>query len=75
MSPGTSCSDAIMRVCPPRSVLASAESILRMESSAFSAFPSWIKPSSALMTTTPRMIEASIHKPSISLMKPAPSRT
>jgi len=54
---------------------ASADSMLRMESSAFSAFPSCRKPSTALMITTPVMIEASSHSPSISLTKPAASRT
>ena len=74
-SPGTSSSAGIMRVAPPRRVRASADSMLRIESSAFSALPSWMNPSSALMTTTPRMIAASIHRPSISLVKPAPSST
>jgi hypothetical protein len=37
MSPGTSCSAGIMRVSPLRSVRASAESMLRIDSSAFSA--------------------------------------
>ena len=40
MSPGTSCSAGIMRVSPPRSVRASADSMLRIDSSAFSALPS-----------------------------------
>ena len=40
MSPGTSSSAGIMRVSPPRTVLASADSMLRIESSAFSALPS-----------------------------------
>ena len=74
-SPGTSCSAGSMRVAPPRRVRASADSMLRIESSAFSARPSWMNPSSPLMTTTPRMIAASIHRPSIILVKPAPSST
>ena len=74
-SPGTSSSAAITRLSPPRTVLASADSILRIESSAFSALPSWRKPSNPLRRTTLRMIEASIHRLSISLMKPAPRRT
>ena len=74
-SPGTSSSAGIMRVSPPRVVLASAESMLRIESSAFSALPSWMKPSSALRSTTPKMIPASSHRPSISFTKPAPSST
>ena len=61
-SPGTSSSAGIMRVSPPRRVRASADSMLRIESSAFSALPSWMKPSSALRMTTPKMIEASSHK-------------
>ena len=75
MSPGTSCSAGIMALWPLRNVRASAESMLRIESSDFSARPSWMKPSKPLMTTTPRMIEASSHRPIISLMKPAASRT
>ena len=51
-SPGTSSSAGSMRVAPPRRVRASADSMLRIESSAFSALPSWMNPSSALMTTT-----------------------
>ena len=49
--------------------------MLRIESSAFSALPSWMKPSNALMTTTPVMIDASSQSPSISLTKPAAIRT
>ena len=75
MSPGTSCSAGIMAVCPLRKVLASADNMLRIESRDFSARPSWMKPSSPLMMTTPRMIEASSHRPIISLMKPAAMRT
>ena len=75
MSPGTSSSAGIRRVSPLRRVLASAESMLRIESSDFSARPSWRKPSRPLMMTTPRMIAASSHRPIISLMKPAASRT
>ena len=56
-------------------VRASAESMLRIESSAFSALPSWRNPSRALMITTPRMTAASSHRPTISFTKPAPSRT
>ena len=37
--------------------------MLRIESSAFSALPSWMKPSSALSSTTPKMIPASSHRP------------
>ena len=51
-----------MRVSPPRTVRASADSMLRIESSAFSALPSWMKPSSALRMTTPKMIAASSHR-------------
>ena len=47
-SPGTSSSAGMRRVSPPRMVRASAESMLRIESSAFSALPSWMKPSNAL---------------------------
>ena len=36
--------------------------MLRIESSAFSALPSWMKPSSALRMTTPKMIAASSHR-------------
>ncbi len=74
-SPGTSSSAGIRRVSPPRMVLASAESMLRIESSAFSALPSWMNPSRALRITTPRMTAASSHRPTISFTKPAPSRT
>ena len=74
-SPGTRLSAGIMRVSPSRRVRASADSMLRMESSAFSARPSWMKPSKAFSSTTPRMIPASSHRPSISLVKPAPSST
>ena len=56
-SPGTSSSAGIMRVSPPRRVRASADSMSRIESSAFSALPSWTNPSSPLSTTTPRMID------------------
>ena len=62
-------------VLPPRNVRASAESMLRIESRDFSARPSWMKPSSELRMTTARMIEASSHRPIISLTKPAASRT
>ena len=75
MSPGTSVSAGIIDVCPLRSVRASDESMLRIESSDFSARPSCRKPSSPLMMTTPRMIEASSHRFIISLMKPAASST
>ena len=74
-SPGTSWSAAIMRVSPPRTVRASADNMFRIESRAFSARPSWMKPSSAFRTTTPKIIAASSHRFSISLAKPAPSRT
>ena len=75
MSPGTTSSAGIMRVSPPRRVRASADSMLRIDSSAFSALPSWINPSSALRMTTPKMIAASTHRLSISLVKPAPTST
>jgi hypothetical protein len=74
-SPGTSCSAGSIRVSPPRTVRASAESMLRIESSAFSALPSWMNPSSALRTTTAKVIAASTHSPSMSLVNPAPSNT
>ena len=74
-SPGTSCSAGSMRVSPPRTVRASAESMLRIESSAFSALPSWMNPKSPLRTTTAKMIAASTHRLSISLVNPAPRRT
>ncbi|MDT4837681.1 hypothetical protein FQZ97_714200 [compost metagenome] len=51
-SPGTSSSAGIIRVSPPRVVRASAESMLRIESSAFSALPSWRNPSNPLRITT-----------------------
>jgi Polyphosphate kinase 2 (PPK2) len=65
----------IMRVSPVRMVRASADSMLRMESSAFSALPSCRNPSTALRTTTAKMIPASIHWLTIILMNPAASST
>ncbi len=70
MSPGTRSSAGVMRVSPPRTVRASAESMLRIESSAFSALPSWMKPSSAFRITTPKMIPASSHRPEHQLHEP-----
>jgi hypothetical protein len=64
-----------MRVSPPRTIRASADSMLRIESRAFSALPSWMKPRSAFRITTPKIIAASTHRLSISLVNPAPSRT
>ena len=58
-SPGTSDSAAIACRRPSRNTLACSDSILRIASSARSAFPSCKKPISALMMTTPRITPVS----------------
>lgn len=60
------------KFCSPR---ASVDSMSRIASSAFSARPSCRKPKSEFRMTTAKMIEASSHRLSISLMKPAARRT
>jgi hypothetical protein len=60
-SPGTIPTESIRVFCPPRITVASVTSVLPSASIAWSALPSWRKPTIALTSTTPRITAASIH--------------
>ncbi len=74
-SPGTRLSAGRLINLPSRLTMARGESMPRMASSAFSALPSWMKPITALISTTPRMTPLSIQWPSSAVTTPAPSST
>ena len=75
MSPGTSSSAGISWRSPARVTMACGDSMLRMASSASSARPSWMKPITALMITTPKITPESSQWPSRAVITPAASST
>ncbi len=73
-SPGTIPTESIRVFCPPRITVASVTSVLPKASIAWSALPSWRKPTIALTSTTPRITAASIHSSSAAVTTVATSR-
>jgi len=62
-SPGTSSAASTRRRRDSRSTVTSLATLRARAASASSARPSWMKPISALISTTPRITPASAHSP------------
>lgn len=75
MSPGTSCSAGSVWITPLRRTRHSRLSSPRIERMACSALPSWTKPTTALISTTPRITALSSHSPRAATNTAAASST
>ncbi|MCY1541132.1 hypothetical protein D9M68_768070 [compost metagenome] len=74
-SPDTRSPASISWRSPSRNTVARLASMACTASSARSALPSWMKPITALMSTTPKITAASMRSSSQSVVKPAASNT
>ena len=74
-SPGTRPAASISLCSPPRTTTARSRVICFKDSTAFSAFPSWITPTTPFNVTTARITAASPHSPNITEITAAASRT
>ena len=74
-SPGTSVSDGTDSLRPSRTTRADVRTSERNASSSASALDSWMNPTMALITTTPKMTAASTVSPRATVTAPATSST